>query len=496
NPKKLQNFINGQYVSPFQVNNNVEKEVKYIPVTTPHTGKVIAHCPISTAEDVNAAVDAAKKAFKTWSSRTVKDRIQTLIRFHNLLNDHMDELADLIVLEHGKNKAEAIASITKGAETVEYAISLPQLIQGKILEVSRGVTCNDTKLPLGVVASIVPFNFPIMVPMWTLPIAIATGNTLILKPSEKVPLTMNRVMALLKEAGIPDGVVNLINGTVEAVNAICEHPDIKAVTFVGTSHVANIVSEKCHKSGKRVLALGAAKNHLVAAPDCDLETTSTDVVNSFCGCAGQRCMAASVLLIIGPNPQLLDRIVSKAKDLKPGSNPSEIGPVIDQASLDKITSYINDAESSSSGAEILVDGRSWATGKAGFWVGPTIILHKNKQDKALHDEIFGPVLSVYQCSSKEEAIEIENANPYGNAAGKMAFQGQHGRAYLFDSVVNVEEGPSEDRQMTTGLHTVKDIFCSRCKVVLGWKYERAYEQTQRYKEGKYILEKQLLTDVN
>ncbi|CAH1763673.1 11659_t:CDS:2, partial [Entrophospora sp. SA101] len=416
NPKKLQNFINGQYVSPFQVNNNVEKEVKYIPVTTPHTGKVIAHCPISTAEDVNAAVDAAKKAFKTWSSRTVKDRIQTLIRFHNLLNDHMDELADLIVLEHGKNKAEAIASITKGAETVEYAISLPQLIQGKILEVSRGVTCNDTKLPLGVVASIVPFNFPIMVPMWTLPIAIATGNTLILKPSEKVPLTMNRVMALLKEAGIPDGVVNLINGTVEAVNAICEHPDIKAVTFVGTSHVANIVSEKCHKSGKRVLALGAAKNHLVAAPDCDLETTSTDVVNSFCGCAGQRCMAASVLLIIGPNPQLLDRIVSKAKDLKPGSNPSEIGPVIDQASLDKITSYINDAESSSSGAEILVDGRSWATGKAGFWVGPTIILHKNKQDKALHDEIFGPVLSVYQCSSKEEAIEIENANPYGNAA--------------------------------------------------------------------------------
>ncbi|CAJ0757407.1 9627_t:CDS:2 [Entrophospora sp. SA101] len=235
NPKKLQNFINGQYVSPFQVNNNVEKEVKYIPVTTPHTGKVIAHCPISTAEDVNAAVDAAKKAFKTWSSRTVKDRIQTLIRFHNLLNDHMDELADLIVLEHGKNKAEAIASITKGAETVEYAISLPQLIQGKILEVSRGVTCNDTKLPLGVVASIVPFNFPIMVPMWTLPIAIATGNTLILKPSEKVPLTMNRVMALLKEAGIPDGVVNLINGTVEAVNAICEHPDIKAVTFVGTS---------------------------------------------------------------------------------------------------------------------------------------------------------------------------------------------------------------------------------------------------------------------
>ncbi|CAG8666122.1 35474_t:CDS:10, partial [Racocetra persica] len=410
NPKILQNFIDGQYVDPVKASS-----VKYIPVTTPHTGKIIAQCPISTAEDVDKAVEAAKKAFKTWSSRTVKDRVQALIRFHNLLYAHIEELADLIILEHGKNKSEAIASISKGAETVEYAISLPQLIQGKILDVSRGVSCQDSRIPLGVVASIVPFNFPIMVPFWTLPIAIATGNTLILKPSEKVPMTMNRVVTLLKEAGIPDGVVNIVNGTVDAVNSICDHPDIKAVTFVGTSHVANIVTERCHKLGKRVLALGGAKNHLIAVPDCNIESTSTDVVNSFSGCAGQRCMAASVLLTIGPQQDLLDRICAKASSIKPGVKPGEVGPVIDQLSLDKITNYIIDSERA--GAKILVDGRPWTSQKTeGFWIGPTVILHTNKNDKALHDEIFGPVLSVYQCSSKEEAIEIENGNPYGNAA--------------------------------------------------------------------------------
>ncbi|CAG8540206.1 5036_t:CDS:2 [Acaulospora morrowiae] len=390
---RIQNFINGKYVDPVET-----ASIKYTAVTTPHTGKVIAQCPISTSKDVEEA-----------------DRVQFLIRFHHLLNAHIDELAELIILEHGKNKAEAIASIAKGAETVEYAMSLPQLIQGKLLDVSRGVTCHDTRVPLGVVASIVPFNFPIMVPMWTLPIAIATGNTLILKPSEKVPLTMTRVVGLLKEAGIPDGVVNIIHGTENAVNAIADHPDVKAVTFVGTSHVANLITERCHKLGKRVLALGGAKNHLVAAPDCNIETTSTDVVNSFTGCAGQRCMAASVLLIIGSHEELLNRIVSKASSLQPGSKPGEIGPVIDQQSLNKILGYIDVSEKA--GAKILVDGRSWTQSRIeGFWIGPTVILHNNKEDKALHDEIFGPVLSIYQCSSKEEAIEIENNNPYGNAA--------------------------------------------------------------------------------
>lgn len=239
-----------------------------------------------------------------------------------------EKLADLIVLEHGKTKEEALAEIAKGNETVEYAISLPQVAIGNYLEVSRGVTCTDSKKPLGVVCSIVPFNFPFMVPHWTLPIAIACGNTLIIKPSEKVPLTMTFVMELLKESGLPDGVVNLIHGTAPVVQQLCDHPDVKALTFVGTTKVAEILSHRCRNLNKRILALGGAKNHLVAWPDCNLEMASSDVVASFTGCSGQRCMAASVLLTIGQQQELLDLIVKKAASIEPGQEGKlAMGPV-------------------------------------------------------------------------------------------------------------------------------------------------------------------------
>jgi len=323
--------------------------------------------------------------------------------------------------EHGKNKIEAYGSIEKGNETVEWACSLPQLIQGKILEVSRGITCHDRRDPLGIVASVVPFNFPIMVPMWTLPIAITSGNCVILKPSEKVPITMSRVVQLFKEAGLPDGVLQIVNGTAPIVEAICDHPQIRVVTFVGTTRVAELVARRCRNLNKRVLALGGAKNHLIAVPDCHIEMTSTDVVASYTGCGGQRCMAASVLLVLGKNPKLMDDIIKKSKAIRPGQETGLMGPVIDQLSKDKILRYIDEAEKG--GAEILVDGRGWATNSEnlpilskGFWVGPTVILHHNQQDPALHDEIFGPVLSIYTVSSKEEAIEIQRSCPYGNAA--------------------------------------------------------------------------------
>ncbi|KAG0237825.1 hypothetical protein BGW42_008446 [Actinomortierella wolfii] len=410
---KLRNWISGQFVDPVVASDSSSPQ--YLAVTSPYNGRVIGHVPVSTKADVDQAVAAAKAAFGPWSARTSKDRAQILIRFHGLLTKYADQLADMIVLEHGKNKNEALASVLKGQETVEYAMSLPQLTQGKILEVSRGVTCFDRREPLGVVASVVPFNFPVMVPMWTLPIAIGMGNTMVLKPSEKVPFTMCKVVELLKEAGLPDGVVNLVHGTADAVNALVDHPDVKAVTFVGTSHIAEMVSQRCHKLGKRVLALGGAKNHMVAAPDCNLEMTSQDVVNSFAGCSGQRCMAASVLLTIGHQQDLLDKIVAKAEALRPGSQTGEVGPVIDQASLDKIHRYINEAEAG--GAKILVDGRSWTRQQTeGYWVGPTVILHSNPADRALHDEIFGPVLSILEVESADEALAIENANPYGNAA--------------------------------------------------------------------------------
>jgi len=404
----VDNYIGGKFVAP--------SSGKYLPQFGPKDGKQIGKVALSTADDVEAAVSAAKSAFEKWSAQTTKSRVQVLHKFYALMRDRADELADIVVKEHGKNKAEALASVSKGNETVEYAIGMPALSAGKSHEVSRGIECKDWRVPLGVVASIVPFNFPVMVPMWTLPIAIATGNCLILKPSEKVPQTMMRVVKLLKEAGLPDGVVNLINGQAPAVEAICDHPGIKAVTFVGSTKIAELVSKRCHVAGKRVLALGGAKNNLVALPDCNLEMCAQDIVNSYTGCTGQRCMAASALIVVGEQPELLKKLVEKSKELVPGQTGSrDLGPVIDKSSLDRITSYISGAEKM--GNEILLDGRKWTEDKKeGFWIGPTIIVCKKATDPAFSDEIFGPVLSVLFVKNREEAIKIENDSPYGNAA--------------------------------------------------------------------------------
>lgn len=407
------NYINGSFVAP--------ASGKYLAVTSPADGEVITEVAMSTEADVAKAVEAAQAAFEKWSAITVKSRAQYLLKLHALIRDNASELADIIVKEHGKTKIEAMGDVAKGNETVEYACSMPQLLAGRVLEVSRGIECKDYKRPLGVVASIVPFNFPAMVPFWTIPIAIATGNCVILKPSEKVPLTMRRIMGLFEKAGIPPGVVQIVNGGVDAVNAICDHPQIKAVTFVGSSKVAGIVQKRCRDLNKRVLALGGAKNHLVALPDCNIDMTSTDVVNSFTGCSGQRCMAASVLLTVGPMPELIEAIKKKAAALVAGSENRNVGPVIDQLSLDRITSYIGRPEH-----ELLLDGRGWTkTMTKGFWVGPTILKHTNHMDAGMRDEIFGPVLSIYECKSKEEAIAIENGNPYGNAACVYTSVGAH-----------------------------------------------------------------------
>jgi methylmalonic acid semialdehyde dehydrogenase len=341
-----------------------------------------------------------------------------MLKFHSLVQKHAHELAQLIVLENGKNFNEALADVAKGNETVEYSCSLPQLAQGKVLQVSSNVSCSDRRDPLGVVASIVPFNFPFMVPMWTIPIALVMGNTVILKPSEKVPMTMYRVLELFKEAGLPDGVLNVVQGTKDAVNALIESSDVKAVTFVGSSPVAKLISEKCRALNKRCTALGGAKNHLIALGDCDLEETARDIVVSSMGCAGQRCMAASVLLLVGggvSQKKLLAKVIEKAKEIQKGTEAGQMGPVIDDASLNKICKYIQDAEKHS-GAEILLDGRAWMSEAGGNSIGPTIIKHSSSTDAAMTEEIFGPVLSVHEVSTWNEAISIENANEFGNAA--------------------------------------------------------------------------------
>jgi malonate-semialdehyde dehydrogenase (acetylating) / methylmalonate-semialdehyde dehydrogenase len=265
-----------------------------------------------------------------------------------------------------------------------------------------------------------------MVPFWTTPIALVLGNAVILKPSEKVPLTMRRIAHLFQQAGFPDGVFNMIQGTKEAVHAIIDHPQVMAVTFVGSSPVAQLVAHRCRALNKRCTALGGAKNHLVALPDCELEGASSDITVSFAGCAGQRCMAASVLLVVGEQDQLLQRIVDKASKIQPGTEPTQMGPVIDSASYAKILSYIEDAENE--GAKLLLDGRHWkeqvqSGNSAGNWIGPTIILHQSPHDKTMKEEVFGPVLSVYKVTSWEEAIDIENGNPFGNAASVYTTNG-------------------------------------------------------------------------
>eukprot|EP01083_Nonionella_stella_P081857 225722_1 len=410
------NFINGKFVPP--------STNEYMDVVSPVTKKVIGKVAISGPEDVNRAVEAAQRAYETWGALTVKRRAAHLIKLHHLIGENSEKIAEIIMNEHGKNKLEALGSVAKGNETVEYAMSLPQLIAGRVLEVSGGVECKEIREPLGVCASVVPFNFPAMVPFWTLPICIGTGNCQILKPSEKVPLTMSFIATLVAQAGIPAGVFQIVNGTVPVVESLCDHPDIKALTFVGSSKVAEIVSKRCRSHNKRVLALGGANNHLVALPDCDREMTAQDIVNSYSGCTGQRCMAASVLLVVGDGmDDLLELIVDKSKALMPGTAPRQLGPVIDEASLKRIGRYVSEAEKG--GAKILLDGRIWTEKFTdGYFFGPTVILHSNPNDPALKDEIFGPVLSVLRVPSREAALAHERADPHGNAAAVYTQSGE------------------------------------------------------------------------
>ena len=404
----ITNFINGQFIGTSNTEN--------LDVISPHNEQIIAELCISNKEDIDICVNHAKNAFKLWSKIDVKKRIKYLIKLNQIINDHKEELVGRIVLEHGKNKAEALGEVEKGIEQLEYAISMPTIIRGKILEVATNVKCQVENEPIGVIVSIVPFNFPFMVPMWTIPIAIATGNCIIVKPSEKVPLTMNKFAEFIKLSGLPDGVFQIINGTANTVTCLCNHVDIKGVTFVGSTKVAKIVHQLCNNQSipKRVSCMGGAKNYLVAMPDCDIDKTVNDIIISFSGCTGQRCMAASVLVIVGNQDILLQRLIKLVSLLEKGYEKGQIGPVIDKASVQRILNYINFSEKTNS--KILVDGRKWMNNKPGYWIGPTIILHNNKGDPALNDEIFGPVLSILRVNTKEEAIEMENNNPYGNAA--------------------------------------------------------------------------------
>ena len=417
----VQNYINGKFV-------NASSD-KTLEVISPVDGNLLSTVPLSTSQDLDEAVQSAKAAFTTWSKTPIKERVQVFFRYKYLLEKNIQELAALCSEENGKILSESVAEIEKCIELTEFATSLPQLITGEILEVSRGVECRTEHVALGVVASIVPFNFPSMVPNWTIPNAIALGNCMIIKPSEKVPLSIGRIAQLLNEAGLPDGVFNIVHGDVDIVNAICDHRGIEAVSFVGSTKVAKIVYKRATSNYKRCLALGGAKNHLLVLPDAKESMTATNVVASMSGCAGQRCMAAGAMIGVGNVEHIIAAIVAEAKKIIPGKN---LGAVINKASKDRIEKYITEAEQQ--GAKILLDGRKVvvAGNEKGSYVGPTVIDFVTPAMAIAKEEIFGPVISIMRTNTVDEALAIENANPYGNAASVFTQNGAAAR-YIIDN---------------------------------------------------------------
>ncbi len=415
-PTIVQNYIGGKCTA--------SAAQEYFPVMNPSIGRQIAKVPLSSSQEVDAAVRAARIAYTTWSVTPIRERAQVFYRYKFLLEKYIQELAELVHTENGKTLDEAKAEIDKAIEVTEFACSMPQLVAGEVLEVSRGVECRLDRYPVGVVASITPFNFPAMVPNWTIPNSLVLGNTMVLKPSEYVPLSAIRIAELLKEAGVPDGVFNIVNGAQTVVETLCDHEKIDALTFVGSTRVAKIVYARATSRLKRALCLGGAKNHLIVLPDAHEEMAATNIAASMSGCAGQRCMAASAMVAVGNVDHIINRLCNEARKIVPGKN---LGAIISQQAKERIEGYIAEAERE--GATILVDGRGAVVpGKEdGYYVGPTVIDHVRPDMKIAREEVFGPVLAIIRTKNLDDALKIENRNPYGNAASVFTQSGAAAR---------------------------------------------------------------------
>jgi len=410
------------------------------PVWNPATGEQQAEVVLATKDDVDEAVRTAAVAFEQWSQSSLSKRTKVLFDFRELVNGHVDELAEVIADEHGKVVSDARGEVQRGLEVVEFACGIPTLLKGDYSDqVSVGVDVFSFRQPLGVVAGITPFNFPIMVPMWMHPIAIACGNTFVLKPSERDPSASMLVAGLWADAGLPEGVFNVVHGDKEAVDALLDHPSVAAVSFVGSTPIARYIHERASANGKRVQALGGAKNHAVVLPDANMDYASDHLVSAAFGSAGERCMAISAAVAVGSAADDLVAAVSeKAESVRvgPGRDPdSEMGPVVTKAARDRILGYIDSGERQ--GARIAVDGRGLvvAGNENGFFVGPTVIDRVTTEMDVYRGEIFGPVLSVVRVDSVDEAIGLINANPYGNGTAIFTSSGE--AAHRFQRGVNV-----------------------------------------------------------
>jgi malonate-semialdehyde dehydrogenase (acetylating)/methylmalonate-semialdehyde dehydrogenase len=427
--KTVSHWINGSL--------STDKPSQVGEIFNPATGKISGTVNFAELATVHTAVQAATTAFDTWRHSSLTKRTQVLFAFRELVNKNKEKIAELITAEHGKVLSDAQGEVTRGLEVVEFACGIPHLLKGGFSEeVSTGVDVYSIRQPLGPVAIISPFNFPAMVPMWFFPIAIACGNTVIVKPSEKDPSAIMFIANLLKEAGLPDGVFNVVHGDKVAVDALLTHPGIKSVSFVGSTSIAKYVYENGTKAGKRVQALGGAKNHMIVLPDADLELAADAAINAGFGSAGERCMAISAIIAVEPiADQLIEKIKVRALKIKTGDGTTnaDMGPLVTKVHRDKVASYIDAGEKD--GAKVVVDGRNVDMAGEGFWLGPTLFDHVKPEMSIYLEEIFGPVLSVIRVKTYDEALKLVNNHQYGN--GTAIFTNDGGAARRFQNEVEV-----------------------------------------------------------
>ncbi|MPW11065.1 CoA-acylating methylmalonate-semialdehyde dehydrogenase [Paraburkholderia sp. CNPSo 3155] len=423
--KQVSHFINGQTIAP--------SSDRFKDVFNPATGEVTAAVALASAEEVNLAVDAANAAFPSWSAMAPLKRARILFKFKELLNKHHDELAMLITSEHGKVFTDAQGEVVRGIEVVEFACGIPNLLKTDFTDqIGGGIDNWNLRQPLGVVAGITPFNFPVMVPMWMFPVALACGNTFILKPSERDPSASLRLAELLKEAGLPDGVFNVVNGDKVAVDALIEHPGVAAISFVGSTPIAEYIHTEASKRGKRVQALGGAKNHLVVMPDADLDHAVDALIGAAYGSAGERCMAISVAVAVGnTGDKLVEKLIPRVESLviKNGENlDAEMGPLVTAEHKAKVSGYIEAGRAE--GAKLIVDERDHpVASEKGFFIGGTLFDDVQTDMKIYKEEIFGPVLAVVRVPDFASAVKLINAHEFGNGVSLYTSDGGVARAF-------------------------------------------------------------------
>jgi malonate-semialdehyde dehydrogenase (acetylating)/methylmalonate-semialdehyde dehydrogenase len=478
---ELQNYVNGGW--------RRSSTTEFVEVTNPATSEVLARTPLSTKADVDAAVQTAADAFPSWRRTPAGERIQYLFKLKNLLEEHIDELARLITIENGKTLGEAKAEMRRAIENVEVACGIPMLMQGYNLEdVTPGVDETLIRQPLGVVAAITPFNFPFMVPFWFLPYAIACGNTFILKPSERVPLTMRRAVELIEKTGLPKGVVNLVNGGRIAVDALCDHPQVRAISFVGSTPVAKHVYTRAAASGKRMQCQGGAKNHVIVLPDADMELATQIISDSAFGCAGQRCLAVSVAVTVGEAQRTFrDSIAKTAAAIHVGNGLDtgvQMGPVITRESKQRIESLIS--QGANEGAKPILDGRNTKVPnhENGNFVRPTLLDNLPASSELAHTEIFGPVLSLIHANSVDDAMDFLQRSPYGNQASLFTTSGAAARRFRY-------EAPAGNIGINIGVAAPMAYF-----PFSGWKesffgilHGQGRDAVEFYTESKIVIER-------